>query len=165
MRARARRQERRDGRTASDTASPSVPPIGSDDGSSDPLADGGVDDEDAGDASEAGGIGDAVSDPNVSYWGVFRIDPSRGVPGTYDWHTRSTGAIANAFNAWHGVVLSVATGRLTVTVDGVGIFSDAGVVTAFRGVLGFTAAVGGVAGAGFDVDEVKTTFPNPACGG
>jgi hypothetical protein len=108
--------------------------------------------------------GGSANDPNVPYWGLFRVDPSRGDPGTYDWHVRSTAAISNAFGAWHTVVVGVAGGTLDVTIDGQATFTGVTGIAPLRGTLGFTAAVGGVTGAGFDVDEVRLTLPNPACG-
>ena len=107
--------------------------------------------------------GGSVNDPSVPYWGVFKLDPTRGMPGTYDWHVVSTASVSGVVDVWHRVVVTVAGGSASLSVDGATVLTTTG-VTGSRGTIGFACSVGGVTGAGFYLDDVEVEYPNPAPG-
>ena len=111
------------------------------------------------------------TDPAAPYYGVVRIDPTRGRPGTYDWHLKSTSPLGKTvFSVTHTARVTLASSQVTATVDGITVLDAVSVATRSasppaQGNIGITAATGGSSPLAVFVDDLRVTVPNQACPG
>lgn len=113
-------------------------------------------------------IGD-LDGPSFSF---VRIDPTRGNPGSYDWHLAKKGPYYKdqLYDAWRTIEITVENGkasavfRFTPTGARNELFKDVPVDTSGNIVaLGFTASTGGADAMGFFVDTVSFELTNASC--
>lgn len=114
-----------------------------------------------------------IGDPGAPSLSLIEIDPSRGNPGSYDWHIVKKGPYyeVDLYDAWRTIDVVVANGKASATfrfsANGppTTLFADVDVDEDDDGViaLGFTAGTGGVDAMGFFVDTVRFELTNASC--
>lgn len=105
-----------------------------------------------------------LGDNNTPFFGVLKLDPTRGKPGDYDWHVYKTSAYTGVYNTWRTVTASVLAGKVNAVVSTTKVVSNVSVSTDLPMVaIGFTASTGGANPITADLDTVTIELVNPVC--
>jgi len=114
----------------------------------------------------------SIGDRGAPSFSFFDIDPSRGNPGSYDWHIENKGPYrrSDVYDAWRTIEITVANGRATAQFRFVpngsryGLFENVPVDTSADIVaMGFTASTGSAEPMGFFVDTVSFELTDAVC--